>query len=61
VRKSHFHCFTSEKSRLSLLDQLLLGLLGLLGADHNVALSFHPAADLISHSCGKEIIKETPQ
>ena len=46
-------------SSLPLFDQLLPGpgLLSLLGASHNVALCFHPAADSISHSCDKEIIK----
>ena len=51
----NFWIFSAKVSVL--LDQLLPGLLSLLGASHNVALSFHPATDSISHSCDKEIIK----
>merc|ERR1712209_30520 len=55
--KRHLQFLDLLCQSLPLLDQLLPGLLSLLGASHNVALSFHPAADSISHSCDKEIIK----
>ena len=55
--KRHLQFLDILCQSLPLLDQLLPGLLSLLGASHNVALSFHPAADSISHSCDKKVIK----